>query len=89
MKFKTKNGSLFISCFSQVLFPIIGTLAIFSSETPIVMREIGSGYYTPFGYNLSNKAIKIPFQIIITLITYTIIYYFVYIKKNLKSILYL
>lgn len=37
-----RNGSLFISSFSQVLLPIIGTLAIFSLERPVVMREVSS-----------------------------------------------
>ena len=69
-----RNGSLFISIFSQVLFPIIGTLAIFSLETPIVMREISSGYYCSLGYFLSKITVEIPFQIIITLISCKIIY---------------
>ena len=85
VQIQDRNGSLFISCFSQVLFPIIGTLAIFSSETPIVMREIGSGYYTPLGYYLSKISIEIPFQIIITLITCTIIYWLCLYQKKFKK----
>ena len=85
VQIQDRNGSLFISCFSQVLFPIIGTLAIFSLETPIVMREIGSGYYTPLGYYLSKISIEIPFQIIITLITCTIIYWLCLYQKKFKK----
>ena len=85
VQIQDRNGSLFISCFSQVLFPIIGTLAIFSLETPIVMREIGSGYYTPLGYYLSKITIEIPFQLIITLITCTIIYWLCLYQKKFKK----
>ena len=85
VQIQDRNGSLFISCFSQVLFPIIGTLAIFSLETPIVMREIGSGYYTPLGYYLSKISIEIPFQLIITLITCTIIYWLCLYQKKFKK----
>ena len=35
-----RNGSLFISSFSQVLLPIIGTLALFSLERPIIVYLI-------------------------------------------------
>jgi len=70
-----RNGGLFISSFSQVLLPMIGTLAIFSSETPVIMREISSGYYTPVGYYFSKIAIEIPFQILSTFISCTIIYF--------------
>ena len=80
-----RNGSLFISCFSQVLFPIVGTLAIFSLETPIVMREISSGYYASLGYYLSKISIEIPFQIIITLISCTIIYWLCLFQKTFKK----
>ena len=80
-----RNGSLFIACFSQVLFPIIGTLAIFSLETPIVMREISSGYYGSLGYFLSKITIEIPFQIIITLISCTIIYWLCLFQKTFKK----
>ena len=85
VQIQDRNGSLFISCFSQVLFPIIGTLAIFSLETPIVMREIGSGYYTALGYYLSKITIEIPFQLIITLITCTIIYWLCLYQKKFKK----
>ena len=85
VQIQDRNGSLFISCFSQVLFPIIGTLAIFSLETPIVMREIGSGYYTPLGYYLSKLSIEIPFQLIITLITCTIVYWLCLYQKKFKK----
>ena len=85
VQIQDRNGSLFISCFSQVLFPIIGTLAIFSLETPIIMREIGSGYYTPLGYYLSKITIEIPFQLIITLITCTIIYWLCLYQKKFKK----
>ena len=85
VQIQDRNGSLFISCFSQVLFPIVGTLAIFSLETPIVMREIGSGYYTPLGYYLSKISIEIPFQLIITLITCTIIYWLCLYQKKFKK----
>ena len=85
VQIQDRNGSLFISCFSQVLFPIIGTLAIFSLETPIVMREIGSGYYTPLGYYLSKITIEIPFQLIITLITCTIVYWLCLYQKKFKK----
>ena len=80
-----RNGSLFISSFSQVLFPIIGTLTIFSLETPIVMREISSGYYGSLGYFLSKITIEIPFQIIITLISCTIIYWLCLFQKTFKK----
>ena len=80
-----RNGSLFIACFSQVLFPIIGTLAIFSLETPIVMREISSGYYGSLGYFLSKITIEIPFQIIITFISCTIIYWLCLFQKTFKK----
>ena len=73
------------ACFSQVLFPIIGTLAIFSLETPIVMREISSGYYGSLGYFLSKITIEIPFQIIITLISCTIIYWLCLFQKTFKK----
>ena len=85
VQIQDRNGSLFIACFSQVLFPLIGTLAIFSLETPIVMREIGSGYYTPLGYYLSKISIEIPFQLIITLITCTIIYWLCLYQKKFKK----
>ena len=85
VQIQDRNGSLFISCFSQVLFPIIGTLAIFSLETPIIMREIGSGYYTPLGYYLSKLSIEIPFQLIITLITCTIVYWLCLYQKKFKK----
>jgi ATP-binding cassette subfamily G (WHITE) protein 1 len=85
VQIQDRNGSLFMSCFSQVLFPIVGTLAIFSLETPIVMREIGSGYYTPLGYFLSKISIEIPFQMIITFITCTIIYWLVSFQKKFKK----
>ena len=85
VQIQDRNGSLFISCFSQVLFPIIGTLAIFSLETPIVMREIGSGYYSPLGYYLSKLSIEIPFQLIITLITCTIVYWLCLYQKKFKK----
>jgi ATP-binding cassette subfamily G (WHITE) protein 2 len=68
-------GGLFISSFSQVLLPMIGTLSIFSSETPVVIREISSGYYTAFGYYFSKIAFEIPFQIFATFIACTIIYF--------------
>ena len=70
-----RNGSLFISSFSQVLLPIIGTLALFSLERPIILREISSGYYNSLSYYLSKMIIEIPLQIIITFITCTIIYF--------------
>ena len=85
VQIQDRNGSLFIACFSQVLFPLIGTLAIFSLETPIVMREIGSGYYTPLGYYLSKISIEIPFQLIITLITCTIVYWLCLYQKKFKK----
>ena len=85
VQIQDRNGSLFIACFSQVLLPLIGTLAIFSLETPIVMREIGSGYYTPLGYYLSKISIEIPFQLIITLITCTIIYWLCLYQKKFKK----
>ena len=69
-----RQGGLFVSSFAQVLLPMIGTLSIFSSETPVVIREISSGYYTSVGYYFSKIAIEIPFQILSTLISCTIIY---------------
>ena len=68
-------GGLFISSFSQVLLPMMGTLSIFSSETPVVIREISSGYYTAFGYYFSKITFEIPFQLFITSIACTIIYF--------------
>lgn len=80
-----RNGSLFISSFSQVLLPIIGTLAIFSLERPVVMREVSSWYYGVFGYYLSKMLIEIPLQLIITLITCTIIYWLCLFQKSFKK----
>ena len=82
-----RNGGLFISSFSQVLLPIIGTLAIFSTETPVVMREISSGYYSPFGYYFSKIAIEIPFQILTTLISCSIIYFLSHFQRKVKKYL--
>ena len=80
-----RNGSLFITSLSQVLLPIIGTLAIFSLERPIIMREVSSGYYNVLGYYLSKMFIEIPLQIIITLITCTIIYWLCLFQKTFKK----
>ena len=77
-----RNGSLFISSFSQVLIPVIGSLALFSLERPIAIREITSGYYGVVGYYLSKMIIEIPLQIILTLITTTIIYWLVLFQKK-------
>ena len=80
-----RNGSLFISSFSQVLLPIIGTLALFSLERPIILREISSGYYNSLSYYLSKMIIEIPLQIIITFITCTIIYWLCLFQKTFKK----
>ena len=80
-----RNGSLFISSFSQVLIPIIGSLALFSLERPIAIREITSGYYGVVGYYLSKMIIEIPIQIILTLITTTIIYWLVLFQKKFNK----
>ena len=80
-----RNGSLFISSFSQVLLPIIGTLALFSIERPVILREVSSGYYGIFAYYLSKMMIEIPLQIIITFITCTIIYWLCLFQKTFKK----
>lgn len=80
-----RNGSLFISSFSQVLLPIIGTLALFSLEIPVIMREVSSGYYGIFAYYLSKMIIEIPLQIIITFITCTIVYWLCLFQKTFKK----
>ena len=80
-----RNGSLFISSFSQVLLPIIGTLALFSLERPVILREISSGYYNSLAYYLSKMIIEIPLQIIITFITCTIIYWLCLFQKTFKK----
>ena len=80
-----RNGSLFISSFSQVLLPIIGTLALFSLERPVILREISSGYYGTFSYYLSKMTIEIPLQIIITFITCTIVYWLCLFQKTFKK----
>ena len=80
-----RNGSLFISCFTQVLLPIIGTLALFSLERPVIMREVSSGYYSIFGYFLSKMLIEIPLQLIITFITCTIIYWLCLFQKKFRK----
>ena len=82
-----RNGSLFTSSFSQVLVPIIGSLALFSLERPIAIREITSGYYGVVGYYLSKMIIEIPIQIILTLLTTTIIYWLVLYQKKLEKYL--
>jgi ATP-binding cassette subfamily G (WHITE) protein 2 len=74
-QFQDRQGGLFIASFSQVLLPMIGTLSIFSSETPVVIREISSGYYTAFGYYFSKITFEIPFQLFITSIACSIIYF--------------
>jgi ATP-binding cassette subfamily G (WHITE) protein 1 len=66
---------------------MIGTLSIFSSETPVVIREISSGYYTSVGYYFSKIAIEIPFQILSTLISCTIIYILSHFQRKLKKYL--
>ena len=80
-----RNGSLFISSFSQVLLPIIGTLALFSLEIPVIMREVSSGYYGIFAYYLSKMIIEIPLQIVITFITCTIVYWLCLFQKTFKK----
>ena len=80
-----RNGSLFISSFSQVLLPIIGTLALFSLERPVILREVSSGYYDTFAYYLSKMTIEIPLQIIITFITCTIVYWLCLFQKTFKK----
>ena len=80
-----RNGSLFISSFSQVLLPVIGSLALFSLERPVIMREVSSGYYEVFGYYLSKMIIEIPLQMIITFITCTIIYWLCLFQKKFKK----
>jgi ATP-binding cassette subfamily G (WHITE) protein 1 len=51
------------------------------------MREISSGYYSPFGYYFSKIAIEIPFQILSTLISCTIMYFLSHFQR--KAIKYL
>ena len=80
-----RNGSLFISSFSQVLLPVIGSLSLFSLERPVIMREVSSGYYEVFGYYLSKMIIEIPLQMIITFITCTIIYWLCLFQKKFKK----
>ena len=80
-----RNGSLFISSFSQVLLPIIGTLALFSLERPVILREVSSGYYGILAYYLSKMMIEIPLQIIITFITCTIIYWLCLFQKTFQK----
>ena len=80
-----RNGSLFISSFSQVLLPVIGSLALFSLERPVIMREVSSGYYGVYGYYLSKMIIEIPLQMIITFITCTIIYWLCLFQKKFKK----
>ena len=80
-----RNGSLFISCLSQVLLPIIGALALFSLEIPIILREVSSGYYGVVAYYLSKMIIEIPLQIIISFITCTIIYWLCLFQKTFKK----
>ena len=80
-----RNGSLFISSLSQVLLPVIGALAIFSLEIPVILREISSGYYGVFAYYLSKMIIEIPLQLIITFITFTIIYWLCLFQKTFKK----
>ena len=80
-----RNGALFIASFAQVLLPVIGTLAIFSLERPVVIREVSSGYYGVFCYYLSKMIIEIPLQIIITLITCSIIYWLCLFQKKFKK----
>ena len=82
-----RKGGLFVSSFAQVLLPMIGTLSIFSSETPVVIREISSGYYTSGGYYFSKIAIEIPFQILSTLISCTIIYILSHFQRKFKKYL--
>ena len=80
-----RNGSLFISCLSQVLLPIIGALAIFSLEIPIILREVSSGYYGILAYYLSKMIIEIPLQLIITFIACTIIYWLCLFQKTFEK----
>ena len=82
VQIQDRNGSLFISCLSQILLPVLGTLAIFSIERPVIMREINSGYYNILPYYLSKMIIEIPMQLIITLITMTIIYWLCLFQKK-------
>ena len=77
-----RNGSLFILSFAQILLPTIGALALFASEAPVIIREISCGYYGVFCYYISKMAIEIPLQIIITLITCTIIYWLCLFQKK-------
>ncbi len=49
------------------------------------MREISSGYYGSLGYFLSKITIEIPFQIIITFISCTIIYWLCLFQKTFKK----
>ena len=80
-----RNGSLFMSSVSQVLIPITGILALFSSELPVTLREISSGYYGSLAYYLSKMSIEIPLQIIINIITCTILYWLCLFQKTFKK----
>ena len=80
-----RNGSLFMSSVSQVLLPITGILALFSSELPVTLREISSGYYGSLAYYLSKMSIEIPMQIIINIITCTILYWLCLFQKTFKK----
>ena len=80
-----RNGSLFMSSVSQVLLPITGILALFSSELPVTLREISSGYYGSLAYYLSKMSIEIPLQIIINIITCTILYWLCLFQKTFKK----
>ena len=82
VQIQDRNGSLFISCLSQIFLPVIGTLALFSIERPVIMREINSRYYGTLSYYLSKMIIEIPMQIIIALITITIIYWLCLFQKK-------